>query len=90
MKPPTKHQGPYDETNTYNFTFRYPLEVEQEGSTRPRALRVVDDSSRVAISQATIGVSADGRHANDHDHGSPNNGKAKTLVKEQQHKDSVS
>ena len=88
MKPPTKHQRPYDETNTYNFTFQYPLEVEQEGSTPPCALGVVDDSSHV--SQTNMGVSADGRHANDHDYGSPDKGKARILVEGQQYKDSVS
>ena len=85
---PTKHHGPYDETNPYNFTFQYPLEVGQEGSTSPCALGVVVDSSRVG--QANMGVSADGRHSNGHDYGSPDKGKAEAPVKGQQHQDSVS
>ena len=86
-RPLIKHQGPYDETNTYNFTFRYPLAIEQKGSTSVCALGG-DDSSHVG--QANMGVSADGRHAYDHDCNSPDERKAKTAVKGQQHDDTVS
>ena len=71
-RPPTKPHRQQDETNTYNFTFLYPLEVEQEGSASPYALGVVDDSR------------------NDRDYGSLNKGEVKTLVKGQQHNDTVS